>query len=159
MGKGSAAVHAAAGFADVAAQVEIHPLLPHAGAVALVADATLLLIARSSEGYKSQAITGKIFEYAPYEIPLLSIGGEDDLHATLVRWLGGTWTNDVTEVKDLLRAAFAQWQSTGTTRTLRNPHALAYLSQRRMAAEMASVMHAVTEQREVPLCAEAPWPQ
>jgi hypothetical protein len=75
----------------------------------MVTSASVLLIARSSAGYKAKAITGKIFEYAPYETPLLSIGGEDDLHAALVRWLGGAILVDRASIhqRDTLRAADA----------------------------------------------------
>jgi hypothetical protein len=172
LGKGSTAISDAPGYAEVAHMMDALPLMPYAGAAAMVASASVLLIARSPSGYKSQAITGKIFEYAPHEIPLLSIGGEDDLHAALIRWLGGTWTSNVAAIKELLRAAFAQWQATGAAHAPRNSDAVAYLTQQRMAAETATVMHAVVDKAEtldrrwvvkasdveIPTRAETPWP-
>jgi hypothetical protein len=159
VGKGSVAVEQAQGYGQVRSIVDTMPLMPLAAVSGIIAGASVLLIARSASGYKSQAITGKIFEYAPYEIPLLSTGGEDDLHATLVRWLGGTWTNDVGTIKQFLHAAFLQWQTKRRSRASRNPEALAYLTQQRMAAETASVLHAVAERRPVRLRAELPWPR
>jgi hypothetical protein len=159
VGKGSASAAQGKYYEPIRELIRIHHIVPHAEVKALLDNASVLLIARSATGHKAKAITGKIFEYAPFEVPLLSIGGADDLHATLVNWLGGTWTTDIDSIREFLREAYMSWKATGRSSAPRNPVALAYLSQQRMAAEMASVLQSTVERRTVPLRTELPWAQ
>ncbi|MDQ3023683.1 MAG: hypothetical protein M3R04_04740 [bacterium] len=159
VGKGSSTVPGNPAFAQLPEMLEVHPLLPHEHALSHVETASVLLIARSSNGYKSRAITGKIFEYASYQTPLLSTGGENDLHAGLVRWMGGTWSCDATEIAEILHDLYLQWTASGAVTATRTANALAYLSQQRMAAETATVLRAALEQRGPELRGELPWPQ
>jgi hypothetical protein len=156
VGKGSTSISQSPLYARVANMVDSLPLMPHAGATALVEAAAVLLIARSPSGFKSQAITGKLFEYAPFDIPLLSVGGQDDTHAALVRWLGGTWTRDAAAIKSFLLHAYTNWK-TGHSANQRDMDAVAYLTQQRMAAEFAGVLHAAARGDEPELRAELPW--
>ncbi len=158
IGKGSEWVRRAENYAAAETMVELRGHTPYEQVQRELREASTLLIARGAGAYKSVAITGKIFDYVAFETPVLSIGGVDGMHAELVDWFGGgLWTTRVDEIAGFLRAAYARWAESGTTRIQRNPPALAYLNQRRMAGEFAAVLDAATNGQPPALRDAYPW--
>jgi hypothetical protein len=146
-----------AGYGNAAHLIELRNMVPYAKALAELRRAAVLLLMRTKI-WKSTAISGKIYDYAAFETPLLSVSGAPGIHSDLIRWLGGgLWTDSAIDIAGFIAEHFRRWQATGTTRVERNPEALAYLSQRRVAAEFAQVFDAAVAGRQPALRTSVPW--
>ncbi|HOF90094.1 MAG TPA: hypothetical protein PLZ36_18620, partial [Armatimonadota bacterium] len=104
------------------------------------------------------AVPAKLYDYLPFEAPILAIGGMRGVLAHLLAWSGaGAWMTAPEAIADVLRAHFQRWQADGVVRAPRHPAALAYLTQRRMAAEFAEVFNATVEHRPIACRPGPPW--
>jgi hypothetical protein len=159
-GADSPAVTRAPSYAAVADRVEILGQLPHRQVLDMLTEASVLLIikAHGDDVYSADPIPAKWFEYFRTTVPLLSFGGTPGIFAPLLTWGGGgLYAQSVAEIATFLRAQYLRWKTDGITQASRNPEALDYLTQRRMAAEFAEVFNALVEHRPITCRATLPW--
>jgi hypothetical protein len=156
VGSDSATAAALPEFAPVADLCEIIGPTPYREVTAMMAAASTLVILMGDEWYLRDAVPAKLYDYLPYAAPILAIGGQRGVLADLLEWSrAGLWTTDTEAITNFLRAHFLAWQAHGAAAAPRNPEALAYLTQQRMAAETAAVLDAACTKTAVP-CRERP---
>ena len=146
------------GYDRVAEMVEVLPGTPYRQVVEMMAEASILLII-NGEGFELEdAMPAKFFDYLPFTAPILSVGGVGGVQARVFAWSqSGTWAPSVAAIVDFIRQQYLLWKDTGQVRAPRNPAALEYFTQRRVAAECAEVFNAVVEARPVACHTHPPW--
>lgn len=166
VGQDSAACTQAAGYGEVAEMVELIPQQPYLAVAKLMASAALLLIFNLERQIEQQGgLRGKLFDYLGFSSPILYVGDEPGITGELLDWVGGSsWADSLPVLTDLLMAQYRQWRERGIGEPAspglavsRNSEALAYLTQRRTAAEFAEVFDAVVEHRVVRCRENVPW--
>jgi len=158
LGADSAAVRQHPDYPSVAELCDLSGHTPYREVRALMATASVLLILMGEEWYLRDAVPAKLYDYLPFEAPILAIGGAQGVLAHLLKWSGaGSWATTPEAIADILRAHFQRWQADGVIRAHRRPEALDYLTQRRMAAEFAEVFNATVEHRPIACHSTAPW--
>lgn len=158
IGDDSGLVAQVPGFAPVAEMVELIGGTPYAEVVARMRQASVLLIIKGADPMHDNAIPAKLYDYLPFQAPVLAVGGSSGLLGDLLRWSGmGGWAGSLDEITARIRTHYLAWKAQGIVRVPRNPDALDYLSQRRMAAEFAEVFTATVERRPVQTRDHLPW--
>ncbi len=158
VGADSDAVRRHPDYPSVADVCELVGQTPHSEVHAMMAAASALLILMGEEWYLRDAVPAKLYDYLPFEAPILAVGGEQGVLAHLLTWSGaGTWATKPEAIADFLRAYFHRWQADGVVRVHRRREALDYLTQRRMAAEFSEVFNATVEHRPIACHSTAPW--
>jgi hypothetical protein len=160
VGGDSAAVRANPHFPPVADLCELLGQTPYREVRTMMAAASTLLILMGDEWYLRDAVPAKLYDYLPFEAPVLAIGGQRGILAELLEWSrAGAWATTPEVIAAFLRAHYQAWQADGITRAPRNSEALAYLTQQRMAAECAEVFNATVEHRPIACREQTPWQQ
>jgi hypothetical protein len=145
-------------YKNVADMCELAETLPNAEVQQEMQDASVLLIINGTDERYAEPITGKFFDYLPFEAPILSIGGTAGLPSELLGWTGaGAWAGTVETITAAIRALYLAWKASGIVRAPRDMDALAFLSQRRMAGEFAELFNAIGEHRDLILRGILPW--
>lgn len=145
-------------YAPVAELCELIGQTPYSEVRAMMAAASTLLILMGDDAYLCDAVPAKLYDYLPYSAPVLAIGGKRGILADVLRWSGcGGWETRPEGIAEFLRARYLQWKIAGIVDVPRNPDALEYLTQRRMAAEFAEVFNATVEGRPVSCRETLPW--
>jgi len=159
VGQDSRLCATATGYAEAAAMIELIPEQPYAKVADLMARSALLAIFNlEREREQLGGIRGKLFDYFGYAWPVLYVGDEPGITGTLLSWAGcGCWAPTLDTLIEVLGSEYMHWRRHGVRTAARNSEALAYCSQRRMAAEFAEVFNAMVDQRAVHCRESLPW--
>jgi hypothetical protein len=142
LGAGSDVVARTPGYAEVADLLEMRAHVPYAEVTPLMAQAGALVIVKGAGFEHEDALPAKFFDGLPFAAPIVAFGGVPGTLADLLAWSrAGAWHADADGIAAALRTAFRAWRETGVSVRPRLPEALAYLTQRRMAAECATVFN------------------
>ncbi|OPZ85671.1 MAG: hypothetical protein BWY76_01314 [bacterium ADurb.Bin429] len=145
-------------YTNVADFCELEDTMPFRDAQQAMQEASVLLILNSERERYAEPITGKFFDYLPFEAPILAIGGTPGLPVELLAWTGaGGWAGSVEEITEAIRAHYLAWKTASVVRAPRDMDALAFLSQRRMAGELGELFNAIGEHRDLVLQGVHPW--
>jgi len=158
IGRDAECVRGIPGYAEAAEMVEILGQTPYRQVVEMTSESSVLLII-NGEGYEvDDPLPGKLFDYLPFDAPILAFGGAGGILAAALDWSGcGQWAGSVEAIAGFLRDCYAAWKTTGRVRAPRAPEALDYFSARRTAAEMAEVLNATVEDRPPSCNPGPPW--
>ena len=146
------------GYTAVQNMVEIQGQTPYEQVKEIMATSSMLLIIKLDGDEYSDALPAKMYDYLPYEAPVLSFGMSAGLQGPLLEWSNaGRWLGSSTEIADYIEEQYLVWQRDGVVRRPRRAAALEYLGQRRMAGEFASLFQSVLEGKPVERRTELPW--
>ncbi|MCB1221166.1 MAG: hypothetical protein H7A35_14415 [Planctomycetales bacterium] len=146
------------GYEAVSSQVEIHGQKPYAEVKKIMATASMLVIIKLDGDVYSDALPAKMYDYLPYEAPVLSFGMGPGLQGPLLGWSNaGHWLGSAAEIAAFIEEHYRQWQEQGVASRERNAEAIAYLGQSRMAGDFAAIFDAVKQDGPVDEMTVLPW--
>lgn len=146
------------GYAAVSKMVEIRGQTPYKEVQDLMAEASMLIMIKLDGDAYSDALPAKMYDYLPYEAPVLSFGMSAGLQGPLLEWSNaGRWIGEPAEMADYIEGQFLIWQSEKLVRRERRPEAVIYLSQLRMAGDFAALFNALQQNQPVDRLDSPPW--
>jgi hypothetical protein len=148
------------GYNSVNQMVEILGQTPYAEVQEMMAQASMLIMIKLDGDAYSDALPAKMYDYLPYEAPVLSFGMSAGLQGPLLEWSNaGRWIGEPEAIADFIEEQYLIWQSQKLVIRERRPEALAYLGQRRMAGDFAALFNALLDDTEINSLSTPPWQQ
>jgi len=145
-------------YRSLEALAVIHGRMPYHDVVRYMRQASVLLIINGPNFYFADPVPGKFYDYLPFDAPVLAVGGRGGILQELLNWSGaGAWAGSSAEVATYLLAQYHAWLQRKVIKSMRDPDALTYLSQQRMAREFAEVFRGVSGRRDIRYETRSPW--
>ncbi len=146
------------GYAAVQDLVEVLGQMPYSEVQEKMATSSMLLIIKLDGDIYSDALPAKMYDYLPYEAPVLSFGMSPGLQGPLLEWSNaGRWIGSAADIADYIEEQYLTWLRDGVVRRIRRPEAIEYLGQRRMAGEFASLFQVTANDKPIDNRNMLPW--
>lgn len=158
IGGDSQVVRSFPGYGAVSGMVELRGQTPYSEVKELMAHSAVLVIIKLDGEVYSDALPAKMYDYMPYEAPVLSFGMSGGLQGRLLEWSNaGRWLGTPADIASFIEDAYSEWKANGMVRRQRNAEAIEYLGQPRMAGDFAAIFSAVKEGRPLQERTDLPW--